>query len=751
LATTTKEIIARLKLDGKEFKSKLSDTHKSVLKLTAGLTAVTAAVVTAAKMTANYRDETIKAARAAGSTAEDFSALRHAANLSGLTIEQLTKGLQKLSNPAGQAKEQLERLGVSMTDASGNMKTQNQILEETADAISGLNSPAQRSGAALKIFGEEGAKMVNLLSGGSEGIRAMTEEAERMGLTFSQAAGEAAELFNDNITRLTGSIKGCVQQFSGGIIEFVNGTGIMDTLSEAVQSVTGFWRSLDEETRKTIVTVGAVVAGIAALTLAIAGVVAIAPAVGAAITVMTGGLNLVVVGIAAAIAAFVAIALAAAKYWDQVKTAIEPAIDSIKEAFGSLTDAVQPIIDVFSLIGGSIGSVISDIVAQFKDWFNITDDITGEISILGTIAKVTFAVIGSAIIVVIGAFRLLVDSIVLVGTALDELGVAFKAAVIDQDFDAAKAALGRIGDSATQLKNDFLDIGSKIKQSFSDIVVTVDTKKAKADIKNLKDDLNDLGGDAEKWTTVMQKYVSAIGGPIQQIGSMIGQVADMISQGIQDSLTRITRNMEIFSGVYSNQMDAIIKQTEEAENAKIALLNEKYDQQIAALEEAERRKNAAIEFASNERLLMMDEEYEIAKERAEEEFEARMEMEAEQYEIEKEAILQKALDKEQRMLAEQMMDQDFKLYMENQQAIHDANMNSMASLYAAKQKNETALLTATKKTLEEQSKVDITAITEAKNKAVETAEDQKNAKLIALEEKKQRDEKLLKKAQLLMN
>jgi len=753
MATTTKEILAKLKLDSKEFVGKLDESHKSVLKITAGMTAISAAVVTAAKFTANYRDEVLKASRAAGSSVEDFSALRHAADLSGVSMDQLAKGLRKLNSPSDEAKKTMASLGVSLTDASGQMKTQSQLLYDVADAIKGIDAPAQKSAATVAIFGGKAAGMINMLNGGSAELQKLTAEAERMGLTFDTKAALASELFNDNIQRVTGSVKGLVMTLTDGIIELVNTSGIMDTLAKAVQGVTGWWKSLDDSTKSTIVTIGAVVAGIAALILGVSAIIAIAPAVGAAITTMTGGLNLVVVAIAAAIAAFAAIAVEAITYWDQVKTAVDPALQSIKDAIDDLGEAVQPIADLLSAAGDAISDAFGNISSDFLSWLGITDDMTGKISVLGTIAKAVFAGIGAAIIIVIGVFQTLNNTIELVGTAIEQLGVAFYEAIVNQDFDAAKAALSKISDAAQKLKDDFVGMGDRIKQSFSNIVVTVDASKAKKSLKDFENDLNRIGGTDEEpaWIKSMKKYVGLIGGTIQQLGGMLGQVADMISAPIQEGIARNNRNFEIMTGRYSQMMEEMIASTEAAEDEKIARLSEKYDQQIAALKNAEKRKNDIISFAANERLLMMDAEYQAAKELAEQQFLEKMEIDAANYELEKEFLLQKAIDKEQRAITEEIMDQDFKLYMENQQALHDQKMNQMAKDYAAKVKTEDAATKATLKANEELSKETIKAITEQKNNDLEKAEELKNAKLKALEEKKQRDEKLLKKAQILMN
>ena len=112
----TKEILATLKLDSKDFSSKIGDNTKSVLKMTATISAVTVAVAAAVKMTADYMDATTKAARAAGASVTDYSALVHAANLSGVETGNLGKALRALAKPSEETQEKLQKLGISMRE-----------------------------------------------------------------------------------------------------------------------------------------------------------------------------------------------------------------------------------------------------------------------------------------------------------------------------------------------------------------------------------------------------------------------------------------------------------------------------------------------------------------------------------------------------------------------------------------------------------------------------------------------------------
>ena len=757
-----KEIKAVLSLKDKKFKAGIGDAHKSVLKFTGAITAVGAAVAAATAATAKFRDDITKTSRAAGSTVEEFSALRYAGELSGISMQNLAKGLRKITEPSSLAQKELSRLGVSLKDSSGQARSQTDILADLADKYKGMETPAQKAGSAMLIFGERGAEMVNLLGNGSEGIKSMTDEAQKMGITFNEKAGVAAELFNDNITRVTSSLKGLVQQATGSIIEFVNQTEVMKGLASVIQSITGWWMGLDEETKQVIVTIGGVVTAIAGITFAIMGFVALAPLVGSAITTMTGGLNLVVVGIAAAIAAFVAISAAAVKHWDQVKQAIQPAIDVVKGFVGDVQSALQPVIQTFSSITKTVQEFVSKIVTKFKEFTGMTDDSSEKFSILGTVAKTVFAVIGTAITIVITPFKTLFTLIYNIIKALQGMGKAAAEAFKGNFKEAQKIAAAqqeRLSSMAKKIKEDWVGAGQSIKNSFSKLSVKINPAEAVKNVKKIKNSISAIQDTAKKAGKKTEKTLTqAISNVTGKISSMAGQISGFISGAMdlmKESMSRAadaaSRKLEIFTGHYMAAKEKEIEETERLEDEKIAALESKYDEEISSLEAHEKNKLAVIENAANERLLALDNEYQTAKEKQEAEWEQWMEAEAERYEQEKELLLQKAIDKEQRMLVEAIMDQDFKQYMENQQAIHEQNMNKLASDYMARTKAAEDQYNTEKVATETATKDQIEKLNKDKNDALEKADKDKNDKLKKLEENRLAEEKKLKKYELFMS
>lgn len=154
-------------------------------------------------------DAATKAAAAVGTTVEQFTALQYAAELSGVGTSELSAALAKFNRTADEAAnggktqaESFERLGVSLTDSAGKLKTGEQLFAEIADIFQRLPSGIEKSALAMELFGRSGTKLIPLLNGGSEGLEQMRKEAEALGLVIGSEQAAQSETFNDNLTRL---------------------------------------------------------------------------------------------------------------------------------------------------------------------------------------------------------------------------------------------------------------------------------------------------------------------------------------------------------------------------------------------------------------------------------------------------------------------------------------------------------------------------------------------------------------------
>lgn len=202
-------------------------------------------------------DATAKAADALGLGVLELQEWSHAADLSGVQAELLRASVSKLqlqlneaaTKGAGPAAEALRALGLEAKDSEGKLKTSGRIIEEVADAIQGMDI-AERNVQLVKLFGEQGIKLVPMLKGGSKAIREMRAEVEALGFAFDEDFARNAEKFDDNVDRLKKGLRGFVVQGLGPILpDLIDLTGQMVAGTKAViPYIRGFIR-FTRETR----------------------------------------------------------------------------------------------------------------------------------------------------------------------------------------------------------------------------------------------------------------------------------------------------------------------------------------------------------------------------------------------------------------------------------------------------------------------------------------------------------------------
>ncbi|MDP2358020.1 MAG: hypothetical protein Q8M31_18415 [Beijerinckiaceae bacterium] len=180
------------------------------------LAAIPAALAMGIKGAANAADEMGKAAQKVGIGTEALSGIKHAADLAGVGFNDLQTGLVRLSKAISEALEKptsdagraFASMGISLRDASGNIKSTDVILSEMAGKFAGYQDGANKTALAVQLLGRAGANLIPLLNGGSAGMASAAEEAQKLGLIISRDTSRAAEDFNDNISRLQSFISG---------------------------------------------------------------------------------------------------------------------------------------------------------------------------------------------------------------------------------------------------------------------------------------------------------------------------------------------------------------------------------------------------------------------------------------------------------------------------------------------------------------------------------------------------------------
>lgn len=191
--------------------NKVTDAAKKLaLPLTAAATAVGFSLSQMMSKFLDTGDAIDKASIRLGIGAERLQSLQYAAKMSGATADDMNSALGKLNENIAKAaagkNEELaslfKKLGISLRDANGHVRTAADVLPEFADAIQRNTNSSVRARMAIAAFGDAGQKLIPMLQDGSKGLADMEKKAHDLGLTMSQDDVKAAASLGDKFTDL---------------------------------------------------------------------------------------------------------------------------------------------------------------------------------------------------------------------------------------------------------------------------------------------------------------------------------------------------------------------------------------------------------------------------------------------------------------------------------------------------------------------------------------------------------------------
>lgn len=157
-----------------------------------------------------------------GIDSKALAGLQHAANITGVSVETLTKGLQNMARRVAEATEgtgegvdALNALGLSAETLSG-MSADRQFFA-IADAMGRIGSQGKKVQIAFDLFGRGGVDLLNTMALGSDGLRSMSAEMDRLGGAIGRVDLAKVEQANDSIARAKTAFRGLANEITIGL------------------------------------------------------------------------------------------------------------------------------------------------------------------------------------------------------------------------------------------------------------------------------------------------------------------------------------------------------------------------------------------------------------------------------------------------------------------------------------------------------------------------------------------------------
>lgn len=232
---------------GKNFGNALAKGLKTTAAVIGGaLTAATGAAVATGKAfvdsandVAEYGNQIDKASQKLGMSSQAYQEWSYITERSGTSLDSLKKGfmnisgaMEQLSNASDPTKltgaaSAIDGLGISVTDATGAMKSKEQIFSETIAALQGIGDETERTVKAQEIFGKGAMELSPLLNQSAEETEALRQKVNDLGGIMSDDAVKASanykDMMQDMDTAMAGVKNNMMAQFLPGLGQVMSG------------------------------------------------------------------------------------------------------------------------------------------------------------------------------------------------------------------------------------------------------------------------------------------------------------------------------------------------------------------------------------------------------------------------------------------------------------------------------------------------------------------------------------------------
>ncbi len=348
-ATTVRELLVELGVDAKDSAEQLDKIDAGVDKVkdlfivaTAAAAAFAVGLYTLATGAAEAADAVATSATKTGVAVEQYQELAYAASQSNVETQTLDSALVKQTNSLAELADGTEAqveaytaLGLSQEELAG--LSPDEAFLAIADAASTMSDEQERLQALTDIYGSElAAKLLPLIEQGGDGLSALADEAQALGLVMSEEDVEAAAEFNDQLDSMWAIVLSVRNEIGLKLIPFLT------KLVTAVQDWVAANRELiDQKLEKWT---GYVVDGLEMAWEAL-------DALDDLVTRVFGGWEPILVAAAGTVATLGAafVALQAASFWGTISTAV-----TALGAFFGLTFG-QVILVVGAVVAAAVG------------------------------------------------------------------------------------------------------------------------------------------------------------------------------------------------------------------------------------------------------------------------------------------------------------------------------------------------------------------------------------------------------------
>ena len=306
-----------------------------------------------------------------GFSTDEIQKMQYAADLIDVSFEDIAGALKKFKSKVDPSNESLKQLGVSVTDADGNLRDASDVFMDAIQALSGIENETERDQLAMELFGRSADSLAGIIDDGGAALEEYGQQAEDLGLIMGEDTLNSLNETNDTIDTMKAQIKGIMAVIGAQVVPVL--APIIEQLGTWITGIAEKISTLNPETMKIILIIVAAVAALSPL-------LGLLASVATAISFLASPIGIAIVVIAALVAAGIALY----KNWDKIKAKATEIADKVKTAWETLKDGIKTAMETAKTNVTTI-------------WNNIKTAITTAINTIRTKVTSTFNRIKTAI------------------------------------------------------------------------------------------------------------------------------------------------------------------------------------------------------------------------------------------------------------------------------------------------------------------------------------------------------------------
>lgn len=322
-------------------------------------------------------------AKQTGLTTGEIQKLKYASDLIDVSFEDVAGALRKMKSNMDGHEDTWKRLGVSVTDAGGNMRAVNDVFYDVVRALSKVENETERDQLAMDIFGKSADSLAGIIDDGGASLDEFGTKAEEAGLILEQDTLDKLNKTNDTLDELKANLSATAGALGADVAETL--APALEVLAGQIENVTAKLRDLTPEQTAVLLAITGAVAVLAPAIIVIGQLITAIGAIASALAPVIAALGALaaafggpIVAIGAAVAAFAVflkyheqieaktneVAAAIGAKWESIKSSIANAVENIRSTVATKFEAVkkaitEPIEKAKTTVQNAINSIKS--------------------------------------------------------------------------------------------------------------------------------------------------------------------------------------------------------------------------------------------------------------------------------------------------------------------------------------------------------------------------------------------------------